>query len=229
MNILALDTSSSSGSIAISSECKIIYISYLDIQITHSERILPQIETALNESGIGMEKIDVILYSNGPGSFTGIRIGLATAKGLCFSREIPLIPVNTLELLAFNLLGNKKDILSFMDARMGEVYAALYSSDLQPIIAPCNTTPEAVLSQIKNDVVVVGDAYQIYKGIFENKKVTFTQASVQHNIPLASSLIGYFYHKGIKEGYDFNRIADLEPYYLRKSQAELVRETREKT
>ena len=83
MNILALSTTSSSGSIAIYKEDHISYINHLDIKITHSERLLPQIDAGLKNSKIGIPDIDLVAIANGPGSFTGVRIGLATAKGVC--------------------------------------------------------------------------------------------------------------------------------------------------
>ena len=119
MNILALSTTSTSGSIAIYKENSIAFISYLDIRITHSERLMPQIAFGLEQSNIELKNLDLVIIANGPGSFTGIRIGLATAKGICMAHEIPLLPVNTLELLAYNLFGSNRDILPFIHSRMG--------------------------------------------------------------------------------------------------------------
>ena len=86
---------------------------------------MTQIDFGLRQSGITLEELDLITLTNGPGSFTGIRIGLATAKGLSFGRKIPLLPFNTLEILAFNVWGSCLPILPFIDAKMDEVYAAL--------------------------------------------------------------------------------------------------------
>ncbi|MDD3051112.1 MAG: tRNA (adenosine(37)-N6)-threonylcarbamoyltransferase complex dimerization subunit type 1 TsaB, partial [Candidatus Cloacimonetes bacterium] len=138
MNILAIDTSSSCGSIAISNDNNIRYISYLDLQTTHSERLMPQIDYGLKQAEMKINQINLVAYSNGPGSFTGIRIGLATAKGICFALGIPLVSFNTLEILAYSFKGYSRNILAFMDARMNEVYAALYTPELKEIIAPCN-------------------------------------------------------------------------------------------
>ena len=121
MNILGIETSSSWGSVAVVKDDRIVFSSYLDIKVTHSERLLPQIDAALKSSSLQISDLDIIAISNGPGSFTGLRIGLAAAKGLSFPHEIPLYPVNTLRLLAANLYGNEFPILSFMDARMQEV------------------------------------------------------------------------------------------------------------
>ena len=125
MNILALDTSATSGSIAISVNSKISYISYLDIAVTHSERLMPQINQALQQCKINVNDLDLVAIGNGPGSFTGIRIGLATAKGLCFGLKIPLIAFNTLDILRYNVKLTSLPVAAVIDARMGEIYGSL--------------------------------------------------------------------------------------------------------
>ena len=225
MNILALCTTSTSGSIAICRDDTISFVSYLNINITHSERLMPQIDFGLKQSKIGIEDLHLVCLANGPGSFTGIRIGLATAKGFCMAKKIPLLPVNTLELLAFNLYGNKFPILSFIDAKMDEVYAALYSRDLDEIITPQNTKPVEFLKKIKGPVIIIGDGIGKYENIIKDSGIEYKLALPHQNIPMASTLISIALKKEIPE-YDFDFIANLEPYYLRKSQAEIAKENR---
>ena len=227
MNILALDTSSTSGSVAICKDNKISFISYLDIQITHSERLMPQIDFGLKQAKLTIADIDLICLSNGPGSFTGIRIGLATAKGFCMGREIPLLPVNTLELLAYNLYGCKCSILPFIDAKMDEVYAALYSSDLEEKIPPQNAKPDVFLKMIKEPVIYVGDGAFKFKELIESSGIQFELALPHQNIPLASTLISIALKMNKIPKFDFDFIAELEPYYLRKSQAEIIKKQKE--
>jgi len=224
LNILALDTSSTSGSVAICKDNKISFISYLDIQVTHSERLMPQIDFGLKQAKLTIDDIDMICLSNGPGSFTGIRIGLATAKGFCMGREIPLLPVNTLKLLAYNLYGCKWSILPFIDAKMDEVYAALYSSELEEKIPPQNAKPDVFLKMIDEPVIFVGDGAIKYKEKIKKSGIQFEMALPHQNIPLASTLISIALKMNKIPKFDFDFIAELEPYYLRKSQAEIMKE-----
>ncbi len=223
MNILALCTTSTSGSIAIYKENSIAFISYLDIRITHSERLMPQIAFGLKQSGIELKDVDLVTIANGPGSFTGIRIGLATAKGICMAHKIPLLPINTLELLAYNLFGSSRQILPLIDARMGEVYAALYSSHIEQLIPPQNVKPADFLQKISKPVVIVGDGLASYRKIIERSEIDFESALPHQNIPLASILISIALRNPVPD-YNFDQISELEPFYLRKSQAEIAKE-----
>jgi len=224
LNILALSTTSSSGSIAISRDDMISFISFLDIKVTHSERLMSQIDFGLKQCKMTLADIDLITIANGPGSFTGIRIGLATAKGLCMGRQIPLYPVNTLELLAHNVYGTDLHILPFIDARMEEVYAALYDSNLNEIIPPQNAKPDEFLQKIDSKVLLLGDGVKKYHQIIEASGIKYASALPHQHIPLASTLISIAMKLPEEPKYDFDFIADLQPYYLRKSQAELVKE-----
>ena len=223
MNILALSTTSSSGSIAIYKEDHISYINHLDIKITHSERLLPQIDAGLKNSKIGIPDIDLVAIANGPGSFTGVRIGLATAKGVCMAHNIPLLPINTLELLANNVAHSNRNILALIDARMSEVYAALYSSDLEILIPGTSSKPVDFLKMIKDPVIIIGDGAKEFKKEISESGINHIFCLEHQNIPLASTLISIALKNKIPN-YDFESISELEPYYLRKSQAELVKD-----
>ncbi len=223
LNILALSATSSSGSIAIYKEDHISYINHLDIKVTHSERLLPQIDTGLKSSKIDISQIDLVVIANGPGSFTSIRIGLATAKGICMAHNIPLLPISTLNLLANNVLPINRNILALIDAKMSEVYAALYSPELELLIPETNAKPTELLRMIKEPVIIVGDAAKVFIEEIDNSGIDYQLCMEHHNIPLASTLISIALKSEIPK-YDFNFISELEPYYLRKSQAELVRD-----
>ncbi|MCF7792709.1 MAG: tRNA (adenosine(37)-N6)-threonylcarbamoyltransferase complex dimerization subunit type 1 TsaB [Candidatus Cloacimonetes bacterium] len=228
MNILAICTTSSSGSIAICKDEVISFSSYLDIKITHSERLMPQIDFGLKQCKITLDEIDLIAVANGPGSFTGLRIGLATAKGLCMGKQIPLFPVNTLELLAYNAFGSRLAVLPFIDAKMNEVYAALYSKDFKELIIPQNAKPIEFLNLIDQPVFILGDGIQKYSRELKESKIEFVTALPHQNIPQASTLISMALQLKEIPKYDFEFISDLQPYYLRKSQAEIVKEEKEK-
>jgi len=224
LNILALDTSSTSGSIALSKNDRIVYVSYLDIRKTHSERLMVQVKEALEQNRMTIDDIDLICLANGPGSFTGIRIGLATAKGLSYGKQIPLLALNNLKLLASNIFGNQRAILSFVDAKMGEVYTALYSAELEEIIPPRNCRPEEILKLIDRPVTAIGTGVDVYKEKLVESGVDYLQVLPHQSLNLATSCISLAMKLAEYPAYNFEEIADLEPFYLRKSQAEINKE-----
>ena len=221
MNILGIETSSSWGSVAVVKDDRIVFSSYLDIKVTHSERLLPQIDIALKSSSLQISDLDIIAISNGPGSFTGLRIGLAAAKGLCFPDEIPVYPVNTLRLLAANLYGNKYPILPFIDARMQQVYTALYDHELKEIIAPCCTDPLDFLLKIDQKVTIIGNGVDRYEELVKKNLMDFSVVPLYQSIPTAQNLVSLALFDKPDLEFDFQFVSSLEPYYLRKSQAEL--------
>lgn len=223
MNILALDTSSTSGSIAIAISGKISYLSYLDIAVTHSQRLMPQIDLALNQSKIKVSDLDLIVLGNGPGSFTGIRIGLATAKGICLGLKIPLIAYNTLDILRFNEPFSSYPVAAFIDARMGEIYGSLYDTAGNYLIEPCNAKPEDFLEKVTEPTLFIGDGALKYKDLILAQNQENKIALLHQHLPLASTIIAMTLHKDNIPEYNFEFISELEPYYLRKSQAELVK------
>lgn len=219
MNILAIDTSSMSGSVAVGSYEKLIYLSYLDLKSTHSERLMPQIDSSLKASGLSIKDIDCIAVVTGTGSFTGLRIGLATAKGLCVARKIPFVAVRSLDVLAFQVVGVEKNIISCIDARMGEIYAAVYDKKMNYIIEPDNYKPETFIEmcrELDDTFYAVGSGLAMLKD-----ELKLVEGAMHQNIIMASSLISYMKHKGLQPEYNPDFIAAIEPEYMRKSQAEL--------
>ena len=223
MNLLAIDTSSTSGSIAISKNNKIEFIQFLDLKVTHSERLMPQIAFGLEQCKLTINNIDAILISNGPGSFTGLRIGLATAKGLSYANKIPLIPFNSLEMIATNLYGNANNIVVYNDAKMGEVYAGMFSSKLKEIIPVGNYKPQEFLDLVEGKVTIIGSGVSVYEELI-TKSIDADFSLLHQSLPLSVALISLLELKNIKPIYNLNEVADLEPYYMRKSQAEVVRD-----
>ncbi len=198
----------------------------MDIRTTHSERLMYQIDMGLKESKLELGEIDAICIANGPGSFTGLRIGLATAKGLAMPQKIPVVPYNSLLLYAYNLYGVEYPILVMTDAKMKETYAALYSPDLKEIIPPHNTTPDKILNKIVQKVYITGNGLYKFKEQIEKSKIEYLTPLLHQNNDLASTMISMFLKENKIPQYDFDFISNLEPYYLRKSQAELVYEKR---
>ncbi|MBI1811510.1 MAG: tRNA (adenosine(37)-N6)-threonylcarbamoyltransferase complex dimerization subunit type 1 TsaB, partial [Nitrospirae bacterium] len=126
MKILAIDTSTMLGGIAILDESLLIAESRLNVRSTHSERLMTEIERCLKQSGIKISDIDVFAVATGPGSFTGLRIGVSTVKGFSYATGKQIVSVPTLEALAWNFPYSKYPVCTMLDARKKEVYAALF-------------------------------------------------------------------------------------------------------
>ncbi len=219
---LAIDTTSPSGSLAISKDDDIIYEKYFKINITHSETLMPSIDTALSELGLLKKDINELIVCKGPGSFTGIRIGVATAKGIAYGLDIPVKAFTSLEMTAANLLHANKPIFSFIDARMKEVYAALYNDKLEPIIAPGCYLPEDIIGKIHEPVIVVGSGVKSYLSLLQECN-NVTIAPMHYQVARASSLFTLDKMFPDDKEYSIEDLFMLEPEYMRLSQAELMK------
>lgn len=129
MKILALESSAKAASVCLWEEGKVLAESYQNTGLTHSRTLLPMCQSMLANCGIELEEVDVIAAASGPGSFTGLRIGLATAKGLAWPGEKPCYGVSTLEAMAWNLAHVDGVICCAMDARRNQVYNALFQAE----------------------------------------------------------------------------------------------------
>ena len=125
MNILAIDTAGRSAAVAVMQNDRLLYEQVGNTGLTHSETLLPMVDAALRAAGLTCDDIDLYGVTNGPGSFTGLRIGLAAVKGLAFPRNTPCAPVSTLEALAAGHVG-QGTVLCALDARRGQVYSAAF-------------------------------------------------------------------------------------------------------
>ena len=221
MKILALDTSTTYGSIAISEEKRIIAEHTLNSMKTHSETLLPNIDEMLKETETNINEIDAIVVANGPGSFTGLRIALSTAKGICYGQKIPLIAISTLMSIANNVVVTNQNICALLDAGRGQVYSAIYSSQLDELISPQIFSIDGLANCIKNEVIFVGPFIENLKQKLDSIiKVKFYIAPNHLNYPRAASLIDILFKKNIKLSYDHQSIANLQPFYIRRSSAE---------
>ncbi len=219
---LALDTSQRSGSIALADAQKLLYSAYFDLRITHSETLMPQIDHALKICGLSPEDLSEIYVCIGPGSFTGLRIGLATAKGIAFALKIPVITGDSLQLTALPCLISGRKILSVIDARMKEVYAALYDHQLNEIVPPQVITPSELAKWDLSDSIVIGSGTELLKPILEQSGLALDFAPGYYQVPKAEGLFDLalisppdIYYK--------DELAELEPLYLRESTAQIKR------
>lgn len=133
MKILALESSAVAASVAVCEEEVLIGQSFQKTGLTHSQTLLPMVESLLNSCNLCIEDMDLLAVAAGPGSFTGLRIGISTIKGLAWAKELPCAACSTLESMAWNAVGLVGEICAAMDARRGEIYHARFHSDGETI------------------------------------------------------------------------------------------------
>lgn len=174
MKILAIDSSAKAASVAIVEDSKILGEVFLNCGLTHSVTVMPSVEWLLDMTGLKISDIDRIAITEGPGSFTGLRIGMAAVKGLAWACDIPCVGVSTLETIAHGVLAYDGIICAVMDARANQVYNALFESKGGKITRLCEdraiTIPEllAELSD-KEKVTFAGDGAEICYKASEGK------------------------------------------------------------
>lgn len=233
MKILAVDSSGLVASVAVVEDNELLAEYTMNYKKTHSQTLLPMLEEVKKMIDLDLESLDYIAVAAGPGSFTGLRIGSATVKGLGLALNKPVIEVPTLEGLAYNLCGVGGFVCPLMDARRNQVYTGIYrfvqqgtewklesvveqcATDIADIIEACNRLGEAV--------TFLGDGVPVYKErIADLCKVPYTFAPANMNRQRAASVatLGKQY---AAEGKVVSA-AEHAPEYLRKSQAERERE-----
>ncbi|MGM9594510.1 MAG: tRNA (adenosine(37)-N6)-threonylcarbamoyltransferase complex dimerization subunit type 1 TsaB [Candidatus Onthomonas sp.] len=166
MKILAIETSAKAASVCLCEDEFLIAQSYQNSGLTHSQTVLPMCEDLLRHCGVSPKEVDLIACAAGPGSFTGLRIGLSTAKGLAWSLEKPCCGVSTLEAMAWPLAHRKGEILCCMDARRHQVYNARFSADgtkLTRLTPDRAIALQALFEELgeKNGQMVVGDGAEL--------------------------------------------------------------------
>ena len=224
---LAIDSSQSSGSIALAEDGKLLYSSYFDLRVTHSETLMPGIDHALKLSGKHPEALTELFLCVGPGSFTGLRIGLATAKGIAFALKIPVYTFDSLQLAALSCRIANRNILSVIDARMKEVYVALYDPDLRPIIPPRVISPEEIRAWDLKGAIVTGSGAGIVRKLFQDASLSLDFADDFYHIPKADALFSLAELLKPK-CYEGDALAELEPFYLRESTAQIKKNQAQK-
>lgn len=219
MKILSVDTSAVCASVAITEGEKIISLCSTNAGLTHSRTLLPMIDSALKNSETELSEIDFFACSVGPGSFTGIRIGIASLKGLADGCAKKCLPVSTLEALAYNLLGHDAVACCVMDARCGQVYCALF--DVSDDGVKRLTDDEAIkiddlskkLEAIEKKVIFVGDGAEIC-----HRALGYDIAPSVTRFQNAAS-VGICAYRSFDEEKAITA-AELMPVYLRLPQAE---------
>ena len=188
MLLLGIDTSGKTASVAVCTENSVLAQTTVYTQLTHSQVILPICKDVLKSAGLTLSDADAIAAAAGPGSYTGLRIGIAAVKAMCFALDKPCIGISTLEALAYNVLLHKGIICAVMAARLDLVYCAVFRSDGRNItrlskdeILPIDEL-KSRLDAMDEDVVTVGDAAEKLAG------ERFMTAPPHLKLQLASSL-----------------------------------------
>ncbi|BEU88260.1 tRNA (adenosine(37)-N6)-threonylcarbamoyltransferase complex dimerization subunit type 1 TsaB [Selenomonas sp. TAMA-11512] len=231
MLVLAIDTATMASSVALATEGRLEAELTVETGNTHSETLLAHIEQILLMAGRTKKELDAVAVSIGPGSFTGLRIGLSTAKALSYGLSIPLVTVSTMEALAahFPMEGARVGVL--LDAQKKHAYAALYAhehGELRPIIEPCVAVYQDFIASLEEHapVVLVGDLPQKKRaGLACPKGVSI--APPELIMPRAAT-VARLGLADLRAG----RTADAmmaEPLYIRRSEAEVLWEERHKS
>ncbi len=231
MKILGIDSSGLVASAAIADEKNIIAEFTVNNKQTHSQTLLPMIEKVVDMSEIELEQIDAIAIAAGPGSFTGLRIGSATAKGIGLALKKPVVSVPTLEGLAYRVSVFDGIICPIMDARRNQVYTGIYKMDKGNLV--CLSEQKAVdiheimeeLEKYDEKVIFLGDGVEVQRETIEKefkKEYCFAPIHLSKQSAAAVAVLGdVYFNQGKAED-----AAEHKPIYLRKSQAEREREER---
>lgn len=173
--ILGIDSSAITAGCALYEDGKIVAEQFLNTSHTHSETLLPMVSAMLESAKLTLGDVDKIAVTTGPGSFTGLRIGISCVKGMCFGAEKPCVPVSTLEAIAYNFVRIDGIICACMDARCKQVYNALFRSENGVITRLCEdrAVSAAALSEelaaLGEKVILAGDGAELMNGFTDGK------------------------------------------------------------
>ncbi len=224
MKVLGIDTSTSCGSVGLIEDEETVSEYLLNIPVTHSERLLGAIDVVLREARRRIEEVEGWVIALGPGSFTGLRIGISTVKGLAFATGKPVAGVSTLDVLASQIAPTSYLICPILDARKKEVYAGFYryrgeasptrQSEYQAI------SPESLVSQIKEQTIFIGDGVRTYGDFLRNRlgSLAILPSSPFH--VSHGSMTARLGMNLLKKGEHLN-LSAFSPLYIRPSEAEI--------
>ena len=237
MRILALDSSGLVASVAVVDgsglEAQTIAEYTVNYKKTHSQTLLPMLDEVARMTELDLDSIDAIAVAAGPGSFTGLRIGSATAKGLGLALDKPLFHIPTLEGLAYNLCGTDHIVCPIMDARRGQVYTGIYEFDNDRLIVLEDQMAVGIeelgqrLHSYDRKVVFLGDGVPVFKEalmeqIMAGREIAFAPAHLNRQRAAAVGALAIRYYREGK----METAAEHQPDYLRVSQAERERKER---
>lgn len=224
MLICSVDSSATPASVCLLEDDRIIAEYYLNTGFTHSQTLMAMLESVLKISGKSADDIDLYAVNSGPGSFTGVRIGVSAVKGMAYALEKPCVEVSTLESMAYNLLGSHTIVCACMDARRRQVYHGLFRVDGDKIERLCDDTAIAVddlLSFLPDheEIILVGDGAELVAQSTDDPLITLAPPNLRYQRASSVALAAV-------EKYNRGEVvspAALMPRYLRLSQAERER------
>jgi len=231
MNILGIETATRTGGVAVVSEEGVLAEYTLNIEVAHAERLMSTVERVLKDTGLTLSAIDGFGVSIGPGSFTGLRIGLATVKGLAFTTGKPVAAVPTLKALAWRIPFPACPVCPLLDARKQQVYAALYRRESDTIV---EMMPETVIAlpdltrAITGDVLFTGEGARLFA-----REIRDLFAGRAHLAPLSALVpsaasVAEIAHRMIAEGLQAAP-DEVTPKYIRRPEAEVAWEKRQRS
>jgi tRNA threonylcarbamoyladenosine biosynthesis protein TsaB len=222
MKILAIGTSGKNCTVAITEDAKVIKEININDGLTHSQNLLPTIDKIFRDTSMDLKDMDYYACSIGPGSFTGIRIGVATIKGLCLGVDKKVVGVPSLLALAYNVKEFKGYIVSCIDARNDNVYAGIYDNTSPTPTLVGNYISDNVqvlvneIQKLNGNFLIVGDGVNVLKDLLSAENIHF--AEEEKNLEYASSIamasIDMINNNQVTDG------VHISPLYLKKSQAE---------
>ncbi len=233
MKILGLDSSGLVASVAVIEDDNMLGEYTVNYKKTHSQTLLPMLDEVAQMIELDLESVDAIAIAGGPGSFTGLRIGSATAKGLGLALQKPIVNVPTVEGLAYNLVGCPEVVCPLMDARRNQTYTGLYTfqgNEMTTLKEQCAVGIDEIIDTINTtgrEVVFLGDGVPVFRDyIAEHCKVSYRFAPAHMNKQRAGA-VAVLGMKYFSEG-RYESAAEHKPEYLRLSQAERERLEKQK-
>ena len=232
MLILAFETSAKAASVALTENGKLLAQSYQNTGLTHSQTLLPMAQDLLKNCGKTAQQLDAVAVAAGPGSFTGVRIGVAAAKGLAWGKELPCYGVSTLEAMALSMGVYEGLVVPVMDARRNQVYTATFAARAGSLVRQCEDRAISLeelgneLKNVKEPIFLVGDGSIVCYNALE-KTVENLILPPEHRMHQQAVGVALAAQKLIDAGLPGDG-AQLQPNYLRLSQAERDRQEKER-
>lgn len=229
MLVLGIESATTQVGVAIGGHEGVLASAHSARARRHAEMLTPQIEFVCRQARIDIGEVGIVAIDIGPGLFTGLRVGVASAKVIAHALAVPMIGVSSLDLAAFRVRHSQKLIASCLDARRGEVFGAMYRAvpgGIQRVSGPTVYTPEDLQSELLaagEDVLMVGDGAQRHAEAFGTVDgVEFAGDALSY--PSARSLVELAHPRALRE--EFVNVNEIEPLYLRKPDAEINWTTR---
>lgn len=231
MKILAIDSSALVASVAVVEDETLLAEYTVNYKKTHSQTLLPMLDAAAKMIELDLSSLDAIAVSAGPGSFTGLRIGSATAKGLGLALDKPLIPVPTVDALAYNLCGTDRLVCPMMDARRSQVYTGIYAFEGNKLSVLAKQAAVSIaeiaekLNALGREVILLGDGVPPYREQLEALLTVPHLYAPAHQNRQRAACVAVLAGKLFREG-KTETAAEHQPIYMRMSQADESRQGR---